>query len=534
MSSELHPFHVKPADENYLQVRGSDQVRQRSARYLSDESRLAPETDAAPVCVVHFPETMPQVVAALVAARRQGHRVAVSGGRTGITGGAVPVGCQEVISLERLTHRPVLRRDERGRWRVRVGAGTTVHELDEALRHGMFACEGDPPQHPLFYPVDTTEGSAQIGGTIATDASGARTLYYGSTRKWVQWLQIVLADGCVLEVERGQVRAEDDLLTILTPHAGRQRIPVPDLPAPAAKHTAGYFLRHDMDAIDLFIGSEGTLGVITAAELLLAPRPRNCLYLTVLLDGEDSALELARTLGETDQLQPVALEYFGPRAMDLLRGNRADAHSSTVVPVLGEDFRTALYTEFVFSDETHLDRLHGRLLEVFRSLNMDPDNTWAGFSPRDEERMKRMRHAVPEAVNAVIGRRKRQHPEIHKVGTDMAVPAPALTAMMQFYRHRLEEAALDYVIFGHIGNGHLHVNVMPEAGDQMELSGAIYLEFAREAVRLGGSVAGEHGIGRIKKPLLHIQYSDRQLAAMRRVKDAFDPEGMLNPGVLFD
>ncbi|KPK61839.1 MAG: hypothetical protein AMK73_07555 [Planctomycetes bacterium SM23_32] len=150
------------------------------------------------------------------------------------------------------------------------------------------------------------------------------------------------------------------------------------------------------------------------------------------------------------------------------------------------------------------------------------------------DEMKRLRHAVPETVNAIIGRRKIEVPELHKVGTDMAVPDESVGAMMAFYERRLAECGLEHVIFGHIGDGHLHVNVLPRTGGELEQGEELYVEFAREAVRLGGSVAAEHGIGRIKKRFLPIQFGAEHLAAMRAVKAALDPDGILNPGVLFD
>ena len=137
-------------------------------------------------------------------------------------------------------------------------------------------------------------------------------------------------------------------------------------------------------------------------------------------------------------------------------------------------------------------------------------------------------------LGAPIGRRKAAVPELHKVGTDMAVPNEALAEMMRFYRRRLEECGLDFVIFGHIGDGHLHVNILPERAAELAAAEELYMEFAAEAVRLGGSVAAEHGIGRLKKKFLPIQFSAEHLEAMRAVRHALDPDGILNPGVLFD
>ncbi len=218
----------------------------------------------------------------------------------------------------------------------------------------------------------------------------------------------------------------------------------------------------------------------------------------------------------------------------MLRGQGRQTPAYLEVERLPDYAMAAVYLEIPFADEAELDAVHEALREVLALVGLDPERSWAGFTERDMAEMKRLRHAVPESVNAIIGRRKRSVPELHKVGTDMAVPDAALGEMMDFYAARLAESGLDHVIFGHLGNGHVHVNILPQSVEELVKAEALYMDFAREAVRLGGSVAGEHGIGRIKKPFLPIQFTAEQIASMRAVKQALDPEGRLNPGVLFD
>jgi D-lactate dehydrogenase (cytochrome) len=147
--------------------------------------------------------------------------------------------------------------------------------------------------------------------------------------------------------------------------------------------------------------------------------------------------------------------------------------------------------------------------------------------------MKAFRHAVPEHVNGIIGRRKRDVPGLHKVGTDMAVPDERLEDALALYRSRLGESGLEHVIFGHIGDNHLHVNILPRSEEELERAMDLYGTFAEEVVEMGGSVAAEHGIGRLKKLFLPIQFDEEELAAMQAVKDVLDPQGLFNPGVLF-
>ena len=484
-----------------------------------------------PVEVVHFPTTTEQVATAVRSALEAGHRVAVSGARTGITGGAVPRDSQEIISLERLRFRPVLHGHDDS-WTVHVGTGTTIAELNTALETGELDLPDGNPESPLFYPVDPTELSAQLGGTIATNASGARTLYYGPTRDWVEALTVVTPDGRILKLRRGEVCARGGELRYSGTDGETRTIEIAHLPVPPTKHTAGYHLKPDMDAVDLFVGSEGTLGIITEAELRLARKPSERLFLTVFLESEETALSLVSSLRRLDGTSPLALEYFGPRAIELLRAQRSKIGAGGGLVKLPDYAKTALYAEFPFESEEQLDDLYAQLQDTLSPSEVDPQRTWAAFTEREMDRMKDLRHAVPEAVNTMIGQRQAQEPELHKVGTDMAVPLDSLGNIMGTYRHLLEREGLDYVIFGHIGNAHLHVNILPETAAEVQRAEALYLELAREVVALNGSVAAEHGIGRIKTMFMPVQYTSDQIESMRRVKDAIDPDGTLNPGVL--
>ncbi len=516
------------APRPYREVAGWEAIRAGFAAYLADESRLQAEN----VARLHFPNGVDEVAAAVRAVAGRGHRLTISAGRTGIAGAAVPIEAEEILSLEDLSGRPVVDRDADGTWFARVGASVTLAGLADALDHGLCSYPSGRPPEPLYYPIDATEISAHIGGTIATNASGARTLAHGPTRDWVRALTVVLADGRVLELRRGEVRA-DGAFTLSARDGSTTTVPLIDLTQPATKHNAGYLLRRDMDAIDLFIGSEGTLGVVVAAEVRLTVKPANRLFLTQFLADSTAALRYVAAVKRHPDLPALALEYFGPRALELMRARGEATTAYVELARLPAGVGAAVYTELPFADEAELDRQYAALRAVCAEADIDPAFSWAGFARQDSVEMKRLRHALPETVNTLIGERKRSFAALHKVGTDMAVPDAALGEMMEIYESRLEAAGLEFVIFGHVGDGHLHVNILPRNPEELDRAKTIYTDFAREAVRLGGSVAAEHGIGRLKKPFMAVQYSDAELAAMQAVKRALDPGLLLNPGVLF-
>jgi len=148
--------------------------------------------------------------------------------------------------------------------------------------------------------------------------------------------------------------------------------------------------------------------------------------------------------------------------------------------------------------------------------------------------LKNFRHILPETINSIIAERKKQYPELHKLGTDLAVPDERLDDMWRIYKDALDHADLQWVAFGHIGNNHVHINILPQNGAELQKGLELYGQFAAKAVEFGGTVSAEHGIGKMKIKFLALMYSPGQIEEMRAVKLAFDPEWRLNPGNAFD
>lgn len=164
---------------------------------------------------------------------------------------------------------------------------------------------------------------------------------------------------------------------------------------------------------------------------------------------------------------------------------------------------------------------------------MPAERTWAATSRSELEEIRGMRHTLPERINALILQRREEVPGLTKLAADCAVPDEALDRMMAEYRSVLDNAGLEHAVFGHIGNAHLHVNILPRNAGELARAKEAAASLARTAVALGGSVSGEHGIGKLKKGLLGLQYTPQELDGLRSLKDQLDPAGLLNPGVLW-
>ena len=492
--------------------------------YLRDESRLVGSAES-----ISFPTGEAEVIEALREAGRLGKKVTIQGARTGIVAGAVPHG-GHVLNLSRMKAVGEVQMDVGSReGRVVVEPGAILSDIREKVD----ACG-------LFFPPDPTEPTASIGGMIAANASGALTFFYGPTRCWVQSLRLVLADGDVLRLERGKNRARGRLFSLVT-ESGRVidgRLPSYNLPN--VKSAAGYYAADDMDLLDLFIGMEGSLGVITQAELRLIPKPGAVHGLTIFLPSEDAAISLVRAArGEAVQgiepvtVRPAGIEFFSSEALDLLRRMKTSYPAFERIPPLRPEWHTAVYVEFHAQNDNEAEEAVMALMETAGALGATDEDTWYATSERELEPIKAFRHAVPEAVNLLIDERKRSRPDITKLGTDMSVPDEHLETVLAMYRQGIRENGLESVIFGHIGNNHVHVNILPNGPEDYAKGKSLYLSWAERIVKLGGSVSAEHGIGKLKVPFLELMYGPNGIAEMREVKRLFDPEMMLNPGDLF-
>lgn len=480
--------------------------------YLRDESRRVGSADS-----ISFPTSESDVVALLKDSRSA---ITTQGARTGITAGAVPNG-GHVLNLSRMKEiGDVVERDGKHYLAVQPGA-----LLDEIREH--VAAQN------LFFPPDPTETSASIGGMVACNASGAMSLFYGPTRNWIESLRIVLADGNILDLRRSDHKSNGRSFSVTTLGGRTISGDFPDYTWPSVKSAAGYYASDDMDLIDMFIGSEGTLGIITQIELRLIPRPVSINGLMLFFPNEDAALEFVQ-IACCAETAPVAIEFFNSNALNLLRKMKSTNPAFEKIPTLKDSYDTAIYIEFHGEDDDSLEDAVMSVMEPAMELGASDEDSWFATSPREMEPLKAFRHAIPEAVNLLIDERRKTNPDLTKLGTDMSVPDSHLIDMMATYNADLAESGLDSVIFGHIGNNHVHVNILPNSSDDYAKGKELYLAWAEKVSSMDGSVSAEHGIGKLKTAMLEVMYGPQNIEKMRALKKIFDPNGILNPGNLFE
>lgn len=506
------------------------------APYLRD----AAGTPGGHAPVVLLPRSEAEVAQALLGSRA----VLPIGGQTSLTGGATPFG-HSVLSLARMDAVGPMRGDA-----IELQAGVALVSLDAELA-----------ERGLFYPPAPTYHGAFIGGTAATNAAGANTFKYGSTRDWVRALTLVLANGEVLDLERGACRAHPDGFFEVEARDGSvRRVPLPGYAMPrVAKRSAGYHAEPGMDLVDLFVGSEGTLGVITSLRVGVAPaRPRLVAWMGFA--SEAAALGAVGRLRQASQatwasgdprgVDVAAIESLDRRCLELLREDGKDREhgvslAADVASVLlvqaelpaGTDAAAALEQIGSLDEAAPADTGLTRLLRLLGEAgSLDALQLALPGEAQRATQVLALREAVPLAVNQRVDAAKQAgHPGVHKTAADMIVPFEALPEMVAIYRRGFERRGLDHALWGHVSDGNLHANVIPSREADVTAGEQAILEFGDHAIRLGGCPLSEHGVGRspVKQELLRRLYGPQGIEAMRRVKQSLDPEWKLAPGVLF-
>ena len=424
--------------------------------------------------------------------------ITIAGAGTGMTASRIPEsGC--IISLERFDtiSTPV-------NGFVDVGPAVSLANLYKNLESTKY-----------FYPPNPTESLASIGGTVATNASGSRSYKFGVTRDYVLEADIILADGSLVTLKRG--------LTINNPlkiSDGRELLfPEVTYKSPACKNAAGYYVRPKMDWLDLFIGSDGTLGIFTRIRLKLKVSPFSFISGVLFFDKEEECWNLVDLIKKSNNkfINPCSLEYFDRHSLNRLRKK-----FSNIPP----HAQSALF----FENDIDRQLDHEPALEAWFDFLKETSafsDSWFAQSISDLKRFHEFRHAIPVLLNEENSRLKRI-----KIGTDMAVPDSHFMDMMVFYKNELEGAGIDYVIFGHLGDNHLHINFLP-AKHEIQKAHKLYARLVEQILEWNGTISAEHGVGKLKKKYFLQMVGEESLAQLRAIKEIFDPGFILGKGNIF-
>lgn len=424
----------------------------------------------APLAIA-FPRTTEQVQAIVKSANELDFAIVPSGGRTGLSGGAVATNGEVVVSFDYMNQIVDFSASDRS---VKVQAGVITQQLqDFALEQG------------LYYPVDfASAGSSQIGGNLATNAGGIKVIKYGMSRDWVLGLTVVTGAGEILNLN-------SDLL----------------------KNNTGYDLRH------LFIGAEGTLGLITEATMRLTRQPENLTVLVLGLNDITNTMDVLKTF--QSKLDLTAYEFFSHQAMGHVR-----AHADIPAPFESEAPYYALL-EFECTTEQIMDSA----MELFEHC---VENGWVidgviSQSETQANNLWRLREGISESIAP-------RTPYKNDISVVVSKVPQFLTEINDVVTEHYPD--FEIIWFGHIGDGNLHLNILKpvdlDSGEFFSKCVKVNKWVFDIVQKYDGSVSAEHGVGLVKKDYLRYTRSEADITLMKGIKQVFDPKSVMNPGKIFD
>ncbi len=478
--------------------------KQDMLSYLEDTSNF--KGDAS---LLYIPRNKDEVGEALRECVKDKIPLTVSAAGTGTTGGRVPVE-GAVLSVEKLDKILDIDFDAST---VRAESGISLQDLEKGLN-----------KHNLTLRAQPTEPLAFLGGVVSTCASGPRSFKYDSIRRYVRGLNVVLSDGRQIFIERGGFFAKNRKFdfTIDSSRASMHfEFKLPSYTSPKIKSSAGYFIEDDMDFIDLFIGQEGTLGVITEVELFVQPLVYDIFACIVFFGLEDSALEFVeyiKKMRSRDYLYPCSLEFFDANSLSLLKEDYPSMPSS----------QAAVYFEQEAEGDHSIDSLINYWSKIIEQKGASLDRCWFAESKSSINRLYEFRHRLPQKINEIL----RANSQV-KMATDIAVPDENFRQMYSFYKKVSRESKIFSVNFGHIGQNHLHFNFLPKNSEEAFKAKGYIMELIEKAVSLKGTISAEHGIGKVKKPYLEIMYGKKHLQEMAALKRYLDPHCILGLDNIF-
>ncbi|MDR2426945.1 MAG: FAD-binding oxidoreductase [Endomicrobium sp.] len=438
--------------------------------------------------------------------------VTIAGALTGNTASGLSFG-GTVLSLEKLSKIGKIKKTDYKTAEITVHAGARIKDIkDKAYSEGW------------MYPPDPTEKNASIGGNIATNASGGRGFKFGVTRDYVKSLKVVFTDGSYAYIERGKYFADDKGIISFDTDKGTKEITLPEYNLPLIKNAAGYYNYQNADLVDVFIGSDGTLCVTVEATLKLIPHFKEAFGGIIFFDRRAKAydfvnkVKIAAKEKQENLIDPMSLEYFDKNALFLIKND---------YPVIPENTEAGImFEQDVYED--NFDILMEKWVMLIEDSGVDTEKVWFASNLKEQEEFRIFRHRIPERVNEKVKKNK-----IPKVGTDFAVPEGKLAEIVDFCDKEFETAGLFNVTFGHIGENHLHANIIAANEVEYKKTREMYARIAQKAVELGGTVSAEHGIGKLKHIFLEKMVGKKGFEEMAKFKKSLDQANILGQDNIF-
>lgn len=456
--------------------------------YLIDESKYCGFADS-----ISFPESKEEIRDILKEQSKEGIPVTVQGGKTGITGGAVPKG-GHIMNLSHMNQVKDFWIEEDGTGRIVAEPGINLIDLRKEISNRS-------RKNPLFFPADPTETSASIGGVVASGAQGITRILYGNTLEYVESVKVIACDGTIRELCKGRVTELSE---------GKE-----------------------IDEVQTVFGKEGITGIISEVTLRLLPKPQSIWGIAFFFEEIGACADFIDSLKEelpaSETAAVAAVEYIDRSSLDLIEARKATMTKIKELPDIGPENVAMIYME-LHGEEDGIEELAEMLMELAMEYGSDAETAWAVSGESEVEKMHVFRHAAAETVNLFIEEKHQKDVRITKLGMDMLMGGMSFSQMLRNYESELKESGLKGCVFGHALENHLHVNILPENYEEYEKGIELARKWAKAADEAGGAVIGEHGLGKLKKEMFQELIPQEHIVLCRELKEKTDKENMINRG----
>ncbi len=465
---------------------------QKYIDYLSDESGLVGKAES-----ISFPQNEDEAREVINQLYSRNTPVTIQGGRTGLAGCAVPIQ-GHILNLSRMNRVKEYMKSGAGDHLLVVEPGLTLEDLRRAIK-------ALPGEEELFWPPDPTETTATAGGIISCNARGISSHYYGETRQHVSALRVLKSGGTIAEIKRGD-----------------KTVP---------------FLGGHMDLLDLVIGSEGMLGVITGLTLKLQPRPPAMWGFMLFFKEQDDLFrftgDLEKNKFRIGEAGLAVAEYMDRVTIELLQQYKDSVPPIKVTPGIPEGTGAMVYLEVHSVTEDNLENVAATLIDMVETYNCDPDQAWAVTGEAEIEKIRAIRHAASECTNRLMQDHRLNQPQLMKLETYIRREDESFKPVVKTYEEDLSNEGLKGAIFGHIAGSHLHANILPEDYMQYEKGLKLLEKWAREAGKKKEKACSQHGVGKLKKSMFQLMAPAGLIEELKQVKNSCDRTGLWNPGNMF-
>lgn len=508
MSKKEKAAPIRPMGDSYLD-------------YLRDESRIQGQAET-----ISFPETEADVQEIVNTLSPLKTPITVQGSRTGISGRAVPLG-GHILNLSAMNRITGLDRDDTGRFSIHVQPGICLSDLNRQVMEKRFATQDwdaaslalleDFKASPrLFWPPDPSEKTASVGGIAASSARGSCAFGYGPTSRYIKSLRMIDAAGVLHRIPRGRYCFSKGVCPL--PGGGELQIE-PGHPGPDQR----------MDLIDLVLGSQGMLGVITGLELILEPLPKEIWGIVFFFANQSRATGFIRSLlqGKKSGTKEgiVAIEFMDHATLKRIQQFKQLNTRLAAFPDIAEEFESAVSVELHNTLTDALEAEAETLMAAAAAWECDLDKTWAFCNANEMERFHCFGHAAPEAVNARVDAARQTDPRITKCYLDLQLEQDRVDPTLARVQKDLKERRLQAAIFGHAGDGLFQIHFLPEDYPQYARAMALVEEWAGR-----NPIATAHDPGRAGPGLFRSLPLHWQMEMQVNLKARLDPHGIWNPG----